>query len=301
MAGKITEIKGITVGHYTDMQARTGCTAVMFKGGAVGGVDVRGCAPGTRETDLLRGYNLVERINAIMLSGGSAYGLDSASGAMQYLEEQGIGYGKGDEIVPIVPAAVIFDLGVGSAKVRPGKTEGYMACTNAKESFETGAVGAGTGATFGKAFGIGNAVQGGVGTSCINLPSDVKVGAIVVVNALGDVYDPDTGAILAGGKLDGRLTPCLGAILPEGMGHNNTTVGIVATNATLTREQANKLASIAHDGYAQAIRPVHTPFDGDTIFAASTCELPPCDMLPLFAAATRAMALAILSSAGFDK
>ena len=177
MSGSITDIKGITVGHYTDKKAKTGCTAVICQKGAVAGVDVRGSAPGTRETDLLRGYNSVERVQAIMLSGGSAYGLDAASGAMQYFEEQGLGVDVGIGVVPIVPAAVIFDLGVGDPKVRPGKAEGYAACKDAKDSTPSGSIGAGTGATVAKAFGSRYAVNSGLGTACIELENGVKVGA----------------------------------------------------------------------------------------------------------------------------
>ena len=197
MSGSITDIKGITVGHYTDKKAKTGCTAVICQKGAVAGVDVRGSAPGTRETDLLRGYNSVERVQAIMLSGGSAYGLDAASGAMQYFEEQGLGVDVGIGVVPIVPAAVIFDLGVGDPKVRPGKAEGYAACKDAKDSTPSGSIGAGTGATVAKAFGSRYAVNSGLGTACIELENGVKVGAIAVVNALGDIYDPETGELVA--------------------------------------------------------------------------------------------------------
>ena len=294
----ITEIKGIKVGHYTDKTAMTGCTAVLFEGGAVGGVDVRGSAPGTRETDLLRGYNVVERIQAVMLSGGSAYGLDAASGAMQYFEEKNLGTDVSVGVVPIVPAAVIFDLGVGDAHVRPGKAEGYLACKAATEGpVETGSVGAGTGATLGKAMGQEHAAKGGVGTACITLPGGAKLAALVVVNALGDVYDPATGELVAAATVNGVKMPCLGAAALAGAGFGNTTIGVIATDATLTREEANKLASMAHDGLAMAIRPVHTSMDGDTIFGVSTCEFPAQPLLPILAAAPTVMAMAVLDAA----
>ncbi len=262
MSGSITDIKGITVGHYTDKKAKTGCTAVICQKGAVAGVDVRGSAPGTRETDLLRGYNSVERVQAIMLSGGSAYGLDAASGAMQYFEEQGLGVDVGVGVVPIVPAAVIFDLGVGDPKVRPGKAEGYAACKDAKASTPSGSIG---------------------------------VGAIAVVNALGDIYDPATGELVAAANMDGKLTPCMDSAALGQAAFGNTTIGVVATNAKLTREEANKLASMAHDGLAMTIRPVHTSLDGDTFFAMSTGERE-CELLPVLVAGVRAVSAAILDA-----
>lgn len=291
--GSITDIRGIEVGHYTDKDAMTGCTVVLCREGAVGGVDVRGSAPGTRETDLMRGYNSVERIQAIMLSGGSAYGLDAASGAMQYLEEQGIGENVGVGVVPIVPAAVIFDLAVGSSKVRPGKAEGYAACLNAADTFATGSVGAGTGATVAKAFGMEHAVKSGIGTACIELEGGVKVGAIAVVNALGDIYDPATGELVVAANIGGKLTPCMESPALGQASFGNTTIGVVATNAKLTREEANKLAAMAHDGLAMTIRPVHTSFDGDTFFAMSTGEVE-YPLLPVLVAGVRAVSMAVL-------
>ena len=295
MSGSITDIKGITVGHYTDKKAKTGCTAVICQKGAVAGVDVRGSAPGTRETDLLRGYNSVERVQAIMLSGGSAYGLDAASGAMQYFEEQGLGVDVGIGVVPIVPAAVIFDLDVGDPKVRPGKAEGYDACKEAKDSTPSGSIGAGTGATVAKAFGSRYAVNSGLGTACIELENGVKVGAIAVVNALGDIYDPETGELVAAANMDGKLTPCMDSAALGQAAFGNTTIGVVATNARLTREEANKLASMAHDGLAMTIRPVHTSLDGDTFFAMSTGERE-CELLPVLVAGVRAVSAAILDA-----
>lgn len=294
MNGTLTEIKGLLVGHYTDQKARTGCTAVLCEKGAVAGVDVRGSAPGTRETDLLRGYNVVERIHAILLCGGSAFGLDAAGGAMQYLEERGVGIDVGPAVVPIVPAAVIFDLGVGDAQVRPGKAEGYAACRAANaEPVAQGRVGAGAGATVSKAFGQAHARPGGVGSCCLRLDGGVKVAALLVVNALGDVYDPATGELRTAAILQGRPTPCLESPALGSAAFGNTTIGVIATNARLTREEANKLASMGHDGLAMAIRPVHTSMDGDTLFGLSTGEAE-APLLPVLAAAARAAARAVL-------
>ena len=256
----------------------------------------RECAPGTRETDLLRGYNLVERVNAIMLSGGSAFGLDAASGAMAYLEEQGWGMDVGPTVVPIVPGAVIFDLGVGDPKVRPGRAEGYAACQAASDApVAQGLVGAGTGATIAKAFGQEYARPGGVGSCCLSLAGGVLVAALVVVNALGDVYDPDTGNLLGAAVLDGQPTPCLTSPALGQAGFGNTTIGVVATNAKLTREEANKLASMGHDGLAMAIRPVHTSMDGDTLFGLATGQVE-TPFLPVLVAGARAAALAVVQA-----
>lgn len=293
--GTLTEIAGLLVGHYTDKAAQTGCTAILCEQGAVAGVDVRGSAPGTRETDLLRGYNAVERVNAVMLCGGSAFGLDAAGGAMAYLEEKGWGMRVGPVVVPIVPAAVIFDLGVGDPRVRPGKAQGYEACRAATGApVAQGRVGAGTGATVAKAFGQEHARPGGVGSCCLHLAGGVKVAALVVVNALGDIYDPATGELKAAAVLEGRMTPCFSALGSAGFG--NTTVGVIATNARLTREEANKLASMGHDGLAMAIRPVHTSMDGDTLFGLATGEVE-APFLPILAAAAQAAAQAVLLAA----
>lgn len=292
----ITAIEGILVGHWTNEEAKTGCTAILCPNGAVAGVDVRGAAPGTRETDLLRGHNLVERIHAVMLCGGSAYGLDAASGAMQYLEERGIGLNVGVGVVPIVPAAVLFDLAVGSSSIRPGKKEGYLACAAASsDAALSGRVGAGTGATVGKSFGMEYSMPGGMGSSCIELPGGVLVAALAVVNAVGDIYDHHTGTLLAAAKKDGRLVPCMDHLneLSEVLAGTNTTLGVIATNAMLTREEANKMAAIAHDGFALSIRPVHTMMDGDTIFALSTGQHKQFSFQALLAAAAEAMALAV--------
>ncbi len=292
----ITAIEGILVGHWTNEEAKTGCTAILCPKGAVAGVDVRGAAPGTRETDLLRGCNLVDLIHAVMLSGGSAYGLDAASGAMQYLEERKIGLDVGVGVVPIVPAAVLFDLAVGSPSVRPGKEEGYIACATASnQAALSGKVGAGTGATVGKSFGMEFSVSGGIGSSCIELPGGILVCALAVVNAVGDIYEHHTGRLLAAAKKDGVMIPCMEHLgeIAQILAGTNTTLGVIATNAALTREEANKMAAIAHDGLALSIRPVHTMMDGDTIFALSTGEHRQFSFQGMLAAAAEAMALAV--------
>ena len=290
-------INGLKVGHYTDTAAQTGCTVVLCENGCVAGVDVRGAAPGTRETDLLTGYHLVERVQAILLTGGSAFGLDAAGGVMQYLEERGIGQDTGTARVPIVPAAVLYDLDIGSKDVRPGKTEGYAACINASASpVKTGRIGAGTGATIGKLLGPQHASPGGLGWASVEI-NNITVMAIVAVNALGDIYDHRSGRQIAGMQKDGLLLSCSDMLLhgggtPPSPG-SNTTIGVIATNAALTREEANRLATVAHDGLALSIRPVHTPYDGDTLFAVSTGEITIENKLPLFAAAVEATALAV--------
>ena len=279
--GTITQVSGIEVGHYTDLEHATGCTVVLCRGGAVGGVDIRGSAPGTRETDLLRPGNLVEQVHAIVLSGGSAYGLDAASGVMRYLEERGIGFRMGDIVVPIVPAAILYDLGLVTSKVRPGPQEGYRACEAASaEPVSEGSVGAGTGATVGKALGMARAVKGGLGTASANLGDGLVVGAMAAVNAAGSVVDPETGRIIAGPRREDargyhdtvELMAQPGFRRPQAVteARVNTTLGVIATNAPLTKEQANKLAERGQDGLALAIRPCHTMGDGDAVFALAT-------------------------------
>ncbi len=278
--GSILEAGGLRVGHFTDSRRPTGCTVVLFDRGAVAGVDVRGSAPGTRETDLLNPINTVQRVNAILLSGGSAFGLDAATGVMQYLEEHGQGYRVGTNVVPIVPAAILFDLNLGDGKIRPDRHSGYAACQAASDSHvPQGNVGAGAGATVGKFFGLKNAMKSGLGTASIRVGSELIVGAIVAVNAAGDVRDCRTGRILAGArKPDGRrflnsMEQILrGETLNRGQAHSgaHTTIGIVVTNATLTKTEASKIAQMAHDGLARTINPVHTAADGDTVFAAAT-------------------------------
>ena len=267
----LTAIDGIKVGHVTDAAARTGCTVILCPAGATAGVDVRGAAPGTRETDALRPGRLVQKAHAVLLTGGSAFGLDAASGVVLYLEEQNIGFPAGSVRVPIVPGAVIFDLGVGNAKVRPDKEMGYQACLNATDApVAMGTVGAGTGATVGKAPGVMPSA-GGVGSACKFLDSGLIVAVIVVVNALGNVVDPETGEIVAGGREDDSFVDITERLLDADIVQGtNTTIGVVATNATLTSAEVNRVAEMAHDGMARAIRPSHTMFDGDTLFALAT-------------------------------
>ncbi len=276
--GAITDVSGIRVGHFTNNSGPTGCTVILTELGAVAGVDVRGAAPGTRETDLLDPKNLVQQVHAILLSGGSAFGLDAATGVMKFLEGRGIGYDVGVAKVPIVPAAILFDLAVGNAKVRPDATAGYQACNNASDQFvEEGNVGAGAGATVGKFFGMSRAMKGGLGTASIKLDSGITVGAIVAVNAVGDIFEPSTNKLLAGVRTsDGKqLLGTMEAIrsgeaLPPLLGGMNTTIGVVAVDAQLDKAQCQKIAQMAHDGLARTINPVHTMYDGDTIFALST-------------------------------
>lgn len=273
----ITDVAGIKVGHFTDSRRPTGCTVILTEEGAVAGVDVRGAAPGTRETDLLNPINSVQQVHAIMLAGGSAFGLDAATGAMRYLEEHGIGFDMRVARVPIVPAAILFDLGVGDAKIRPDAEAGYKACKAATTSAPAeGSVGAGAGATVGKLFGMARAMKSGIGTSAIKLEG-LTVGAIVAVNAVGDVFDPATGKVIAGARTkDGTsLVNSMAALLrgeplPPMLAGTATTIGVVATDVALTKVQASKVAQMAHDGLARTINPVHTAYDGDTIFALAT-------------------------------
>jgi len=266
--GSITEIDGIEVGMEQNAAAGTGVTVILAKGGAVCGVDVRGSAPGTRETALLGQAKLVDRVHAIMLAGGSAYGLDAAAGVMQYLEENDTGFDTGVAKVPIVPAAVIFDLAYKSATIRPDKKMGYAACRNAGKKAAQGSVGAGAGATVGKALGMEGAEKGGVGTASIQLENGVKIGALMVVNAVGDVVEKD-GSIIAGAQMNGRHVNTkemmLAGMEPGSM--LNTTIGVVATDAALTKDTATKIAQAAHNGLCLSISPSHTMQDGDTLFA----------------------------------
>jgi L-aminopeptidase/D-esterase-like protein len=268
MHDDITDILGIRVGHDTNLEAGTGCTVILCDTPAIGGVDVRGGAPATRETDLLRPMNLVEEVNAVLLTGGSAFGLDAASGVMRYLEERGIGFNTGIAHVPIVPAAAIFDLAFGSASVRPNAEAGYRACEHAtSEAVSQGNIGAGTGATVGKMAGPFFAMKGGLGSASTQLADGVLVGALVVVNASGDVIDPQTLQVVAGAR-----NPIGTGFLADPFG--NTTIAVIATNASLSKVEVNKVAQMAHDGMAQVIRPAHTMFDGDTIFALALGSRP---------------------------
>jgi L-aminopeptidase/D-esterase-like protein len=273
----LTAIEGIRVGHHTLTERPTGCTVILVEKGATGGVAIRGSAPGTRETDLLDPSNLVEQVHAIVFSGGSAFGLDAASGVMKYLEERKVGFPFGGAYVPIVPAAVLFDLPVGGKPlIRPDASCGYAAAKGATDGpVAEGSVGAGAGATVGK-FGGGGAMKGGIGTASITLPSGLTVAALVALNAAGDIIDPSTGRVVAGARgkdgvsfLDARTLLRTGITAAQRPGEN-TTLGLIATNARVTKAQARKIAEMAHDGYARAISPAHTMNDGDTIFAIGT-------------------------------
>ncbi|MDR6123555.1 L-aminopeptidase/D-esterase-like protein [Bacillus sp. SLBN-46] len=300
MYDQITDVPGVKVGNKENQQALTGCTAILFDGGAVAGVDVRGSAPGTRETDLLNPVNLVDKVHAICLSGGSAFGLDAASGVMQFLEEEDIGLDVGVAKVPIVPAAVLFDLPHGDPKVRPDKQMGYEAAKAATtEMFNMGNYGAGCGATVGKLAGLDFCMKGGLGSASLRLNNGVVIGAIVAVNPVGDVREPSTGEILAGPYKEGGILDSIKLLeqnysptVPAG---SNTTIGVVAVNAELTKAEATKVAQMAQDGYARTIFPAHTMFDGDTIFAVATGgERIPVDVIGGLAA--KVMERAILNA-----
>lgn len=279
--GAITDVAGIEVGHFTDPRRPTGCSVVIAREGAVAGVDVRGAAPGTRETDLLAPGNLVEQVHAIMLAGGSAWGLEAATGAVRWLEAHGVGLDVGVGRLPLVPAAVLFDLHVGDMKVRPDAAAGYAACAAATcEPPAEGNVGAGAGAVVGKMFGLQHAMKGGVGTASVTV-AGVTVGALIACNAVGDVVDPDTGRPLAGARAADGLTlrDTRHALLRGEPPHpllagSNTTIGVIATDARLTKVQAQRLAVAGHDGLARSINPVHTMSDGDTLFTLATGHVP---------------------------
>lgn len=273
----LTAVPGLKVGHYTLAERPTGCTVVLVEGGATAGVDVRGAAPATRETDLLQPVDLVQQIHAVVLSGGSAFGLDAATGVMKYLEEKGIGFPFGGAHVPTVPAASLFDLPVGNPKIRPTADCGYQAARAAATGpVAEGSIGAGAGATVGKTAGLDHAMKGGIGTAAIVLPDGLIVAALAAVNAAGDVIDPATGQVVAGARAnDGRTFLDARTLLRRGgasaaQPRQNTTLGVVATNATLTKTDAQRVAQMAHDGFARAIAPSHTGVDGDTIFALAT-------------------------------
>ena len=275
--GSITRVAGIEVGHFTDTRRPTGCSVVIARQGAVAGVDVRGAAPGTRETDLLDPCNLVEKVHAVMLSGGSAWGLEAATGAVRWLEEDGVGLDIGVGRLPLVPSAVLFDLMVGDMRVRPDAAAGYAACASASGADPAeGNVGAGTGASVGKMFGMPRAMKGGVGSASVTV-AGVTVGALIACNALGDVIDPDTARPVAGARTadglylaDTRRALLRGDMAQSLLAGTNTTIGVVATDAVLTKAQAQRLAVAGHDGLARSINPVHTQLDGDTLFALGT-------------------------------
>jgi len=286
----ITSIRNIRIGHAQDMDALTGCTVVLCEQGAVGGIDQRGGAPGTRETDALHPMHLVEKVHAITLAGGSAYGLEAATGVMRYLEERGVGFDVRVAKVPIVPSAILFDLAIGNPNVRPDAAMGYAACQNASADVPAeGNVGAGAGATVGKILGMGQAMKGGLGCAAMSIGGGVIVGALAAVNVFGDVIDPQTGKIIAGARSLQQGPVHIGApgyfadtmqVLKSQAGRvilgftrrSHTLIGVVVSNARLNKEQTNKVAQMAHDGLARTIRPAHTMLDGDTIFALSTGE-----------------------------
>lgn len=295
----ITDVPGLEVGHAQDMDALTGCTVILCGEGAVGGVDVRGGAPVTRETDLLRPLHLVQKAQAILLSGGSAFGLDAATGVMRYLDEQGLGFDAGVAVVPIVAAAALFDLALGDPTVRPDAEMGYSACVAATAgAMAEGNTGAGCGATVGKILGMEHAVKSGLGTASVRLQDGLVVGAIVAVNSLGSVVDPESGMILGGprdpetGKILDTIEIVRSGKSSRALQFGNTTIGVIGTNGRLTKDQANKIASMAHNGLALTIRPVHTPYDGDTVFALSTGDLP-ADVTVVGALAAEVLAKAV--------
>jgi len=280
----ITDVPGIKVGHATDFRALTGCTVILCEEGAIGAVDIRGTAAGTRQLDALTHLHLVDKIHAILLAGGSAFGLDATGGVMTYLEEKGKGFDVVKTKIPIVPTAIIFDFGMGDFRVRPDPQMGYQACVNASKKVEEGSAGVGTGATVGKLFGIERAMKGGVGTYSIRGPKGLIVGAFVVVNAFGDVFDPVSHQILAGARKSKKSSQLansskwmkkgvtrrqFGAAAPSDGNAFNTTLGVIATNANLTKKEVHQVAQIAHLGLAKVISPLHTTFDGDLVFALS--------------------------------
>ncbi|MES3001428.1 MAG: P1 family peptidase [Pseudomonadota bacterium] len=301
-AGAITDVAGIEVGHFTDPRRPTGCSVVIARDGAVAGVDVRGAAPGTRETDLLAPTNLVERVHGILLSGGSAFGLAAADGVVRWLEEQGVGMPVGKARLPLVPGAVLFDLMVGDSSIRPDAQAGYAACAAAStQPPAEGNVGAGAGAAVGKIFGIARAMKGGIGTASITIDG-VTVGALIACNALGDVIDPDTTHPIAGARtedgksmIDTRRALLRGVPPKPPMAGTNTTIGVIATDAVLTKAQASRLATVSHDGLARSINPVHTMSDGDALFTLATGragKTPGMMVLSTMAAEVVAMAVA---------
>jgi len=310
----ITDVPGIEVGHVTNLDALTGCTVILCRAGAVCGVDVRGGGPGTRETDLLDPVNLVHEVHAILLSGGSAFGLDAAGGVMRWLEEHDIGYDIGVARVPIVPAAILLDLALGSSEIRPDAEMGYRAATGASAGpLAEGNVGAGTGATSGKFLGMANAMKTGLGTVSLELGGGVIVGALAAVNPGGNVIDPHTGEVIAGARSPEGAELAFGApgyfvdiielmkqYTTQGLRRpaprSNTVLGVVATNARLDKPGATKVAQMAHDGLARTVYPAHTQRDGDTIFALSTGDIA-ADVSIVGAFAARAMAEAILRAA----
>lgn len=311
--GDITQVHGIRVGQHQNDKGRTGVTVVMAPtAGAIGGVSVRGAAPGTRETDLLRPGNLVEYVHAIVLAGGSAFGLAAADGVMRYLAQMGVGLKMGNAQVPIVPSAVLFDLMEGEPNIYPDAVMGRVAATMAAKGLEQGRVGAGCGATVGKLITSAIPQPGGIGSASITLPEGVTVGAIVAVNALGDIFDPTSGECIACALMpDGTPVMADGLLFGNPPGHqqiripapgSNTTIGVVAVDSKLTKAEANRLADVAHDGLARSIRPVHTQMDGDTMFALATERVDhEVNFIKLCAAAAEVTARAIANAIYFSR
>lgn len=303
-SNSLTSIAGIKVGHWTDLKAATGCSVVLCPDGAVASVDVRGGAPGTRETDLLRAGTLVQRVHAVLLSGGSAYGLDAAAGVMRWLEERGYGFQVTTGVVPIVPAAILIDLAIGRSDVKPDAEAGYAACDAASaDEVEDGCIGAGTGATVAKALGMERALKGGIGSAAETTASGVTVAALIAVNSFGEVVEAESGRVVAGPRADspGSFASTIEALRahpplsPLRASPVNSTIGVVATDAVLTKDEAYRLAVMAQTGLTQAIRPAHTPVDGDTIFALATgTNRAQSDVLQLGALAAQAVARAIV-------
>ena len=304
MNGTLTDVAGVRVGHHTDERRPTGCTVVLTEAGAVGGVDVRGSSPGTRETDLLSPQNAIDQVHGVMLAGGSAFGLDAAGGVMRWLEEHRIGVPVGPVRVPIVPAAILFDLWLGDPGIRPDAQAGYLACQAASlDAVAQGCVGAGAGATVGKLFGIERAMKGGIGTASVKA-GGITVGALVAVNALGDIIDRATGRVIAGARTEdgqhllGTTLAMLQGIVPTMLQPGTaTSIGVIATDAVLTKAQAHKLAQMAHDGLARTINPAHTMGDGDALFVLGTgASGNECPLTMLGALAAEVTAAAVLNA-----
>ena len=302
--GSIVDVPGVSAGHWTNAEAATGCTVILTTDGAVGGAAVRGGSPGTRETDLLDPIRRVDRVHAVLLSGGSAFGLAAAGGVQQWLEERGIGFETPHGPVPIVPGAILYDLGVGRPDVRPDVAAGYAACEASSHlALEPGSVGAGTGATVAKAFGMDGAIKGGIGSASCVLADGISVGVAIAVNAWGGICDHRDGSLVAGPRRDnGTMADPMQVMLTgEARGRasslTNTTIGVVATDAKLDKMQANFVASSSHDGMALTIRPCHTPSDGDTMFCVATGQnSAEVDLMSIVTAATHVTAMAVLNA-----
>jgi L-aminopeptidase/D-esterase-like protein len=279
--GGLTRVPGFVVGHASDFDNLTGCTVILCPPDTLGSMDIRGSAAGTRQIDALLSYHIVNEIQALLLAGGSAFGLDAGGGVMEFLEERGCGFDVCVTTVPTVPTAVIFDLAIGNCRVRPDKGMGYEACLQADAGpVAEGSIGVGTGATVGKLFGIQQAMKSGLGSVCLAGPDGLLVGALAVVNAFGDVRDYATGAIIAGARRAAESADFVDSaaairagIIRQAFADPNTTLAVIATNARLTREQAQKVAQMGHNGLARSITPIHTLFDGDIVFVLAHPEV----------------------------